>query len=79
MKMIKFFCRWQQVGLVSEDADRARIQFKLSKATQNVTLTELAFLKNGSESNGTELNVKSRFVLRSHVSWGSFLVFLDHL
>ncbi|VBB25695.1 unnamed protein product [Acanthocheilonema viteae] len=57
---------WQQVGLVSEDADRARIQFKLSKATQNVTLTELAFIKNSSESTGTELNVKNRFVLRSH-------------
>ncbi|KAK6105779.1 WD domain G-beta repeat family protein [Brugia pahangi] len=57
---------WQQVGLLSEDADRARIQFKLSKATQNVTLTELAFLKNSNESNGIELNAKNRFVLRSH-------------
>ncbi|VDK65275.1 unnamed protein product, partial [Onchocerca ochengi] len=57
---------WQQVGLVSEDADRARIQFKLSKASQNVTLTELAFLKNSNETSATELSAKSRFVLRSH-------------
>ncbi|VDK75516.1 unnamed protein product [Litomosoides sigmodontis] len=57
---------WQQVGLVSEDADRARIQFKLSKATQNVALTELAFIKYGNEANTAELNAKSRFILRSH-------------
>lgn len=73
--MIKFFSRWQQVGLVSEDADRARIQFKLSRATQNVTHTELAFLKNTNESSKAEVDIKNRFVLRSHVSYGIFLFY----
>lgn len=73
MKVMRFPYRWQQVGLVSEEADRARIQFKLSKATQNVTLTELAFVKYGNEANSAESNAKSRFILRSHVSYERFL------
>ncbi|VDM95173.1 unnamed protein product [Thelazia callipaeda] len=57
---------WQQFGIIPDDTDRARIQLKLSRASQNVTMTELAFLKNEPEENGIDQNPNNRFILESH-------------